>query len=282
MALLHRHLSRVKAFFHTVHGQAKYDLGGDKYRRLMLHMLRDRRCRMVAISSSVQRSIKQYYGSDSLLIPNGAQTPPATAAECAVAAEMQVFAAAASGKKRSIFLAVGRVMPEKNYDMMCAAFRHLQQDLSVALVVLGSFMTDADRVKYDSPNDNIHFLGAKDNVGDYMRHADFFCMTSLAEGFGLVVAEAMAVGLVPVITPTVGLTDVVEDNRHGVVAEAITVDAFEDAVRRALRLSEAEKEQIRRLNFELYDKRYRIERCAAAYLEHFLKKHSEEPSIVRL
>ena len=39
----------------------------------------------------------------------------------------------------------------------------------------------------------------------------------------------------------------------------------------SLRLSDAEQEQIRRRNSELYDKRYRIERCAAAYLEHFLK-----------
>lgn len=275
MALLHRRLPRVKAFFHTVHGQAKYDLGGNKYRRLMLRMLRDRRCRMVAISSSVQRSIRQYYDSDSLLIPNGVQVPATTEAESAVAAEMQFFAAAASGKKRSIFLAVGRVMPEKNYDTMCAAFRHLQQNLPVALVVLGSFMTDVDRDKYDSPNDNIHFLGARDNVGDYMRHADFFCMTSLAEGFGLVVAEAMSVGLVPVITPTVGITDIIADERHGVIAKSISTEAFEDAVRRALRLSETEKEQIRRRNFELYDTHYRIEKCAAVYLENFLRASAE-------
>ena len=271
MALLHRRLPRVKAFFHTVHGQAKYDLGGDKYRRLMLRMLRDRRCRMVAISSSVRRSIREYYGCDPLLIPNGVQTPPTTAAESAVAAEMRDFAAAAGGKPRSIFLAVGRVMPEKNYDLMCAEFRSLQRELPVTLVVLGSFMTDADRVKYDSPNDNIHFLGTRDNVGDYMRHADFFCMTSFAEGFGLVVAEAMSVGLVPVITPTVGVTDIITDERHGIIAKSMSAEAFGEAVRRALRLSDAEKEQIRRRNSELYDKRYRIERCAAAYLEHFLK-----------
>ena len=224
---------------------------------------------MVAISSSVQRSVREYYNCDSLLIPNGVQAPPTTAAESAVAAEMQRFAAAATGKRRSIFLAVGRVMPEKNYDLMCAAFRRLQRELPVTLVVLGSFITDADRVRYDSPDENIHFLGTKDNVGDYMRHADFFCMTSLAEGFGLVVAEAMSTGLVPVITPTVGITDVVTDERHGVIAEAITEEAFEDAVRRALSLSDAEKQAIRRRNSELYDARYRIERCAAAYLENF-------------
>lgn len=272
MAILHRFLPRVKAFFHTVHNQARCDLGGDRYRKLMTRMTKDPRCRLVAISPSVQRSIKQYYGCDSILIHNGVCGAGTTSKESDAVAELERFAAAGSPVRRTVFLAVGRVMPQKNYDLMCAAFRHLRREFPLTLVVLGGFVSEEDRIKYSAlSGEDIHFLGSRDNVGDYMRHADFFCMTSKYEGFGLVAAEAMAAGLVPVITPSIGLTDVVEDNRHGVIAEAVTVEAFEDAVRRALGLSEAEKEQMRRLNFELYDKRYRIERCAATYLEHFLK-----------
>jgi glycosyltransferase involved in cell wall biosynthesis len=273
MAILHRFLPRVKAFLHTVHNVARNDLGGDKYRELMRRMQRDPRCRLVAISPSVRRSIKEYYGCDALLICNGVAAALPTPAEAAVATELRGLAeGSGTGERRKIFLAVGRVMPQKNYEMLTAAFRNLQRELPVSLVVLGSFVSDADRMKYEAMSgEHIHFLGAKDNVGDYMRHADFFCMASLFEGFGLVVAEAMSAELIPVVTPTVGITDIVTDGWNGIVAESMEQRDFERAVRRALKLTETEKDEIVKHNRELYEERYRIENCAASYLDEFSK-----------
>lgn len=281
MALIYRFLPRVKAFFHTVHNVARNDLGGDKYRGLMRRMQRDPRCRLVAISPSVRRSIKEYYGCDALLITNGVAAAMTTPAEAAVAAELRELAVDSGAEtRRRIFLAVGRVMPQKNYEMLSAAFRNLQRELPVSLVVLGSFVNDADKIKYEAMSgEHLHFLGVKDNVGDYMRHADFFCMASLFEGFGLVVVEAMSAGLIPVVTPTVGITDIVTDGRNGIVAESMEQRDFERAVRRALALTETEKNEIVKRNYELYEERYRIEKCAASYLEEF-SKYAGDKSLV--
>ena len=271
MSLLYRFLPRVKAFFHTVHSVARHDLGGDQYRWLIKNMRRDPRCHLVAISPSVHRSIMQYYGRDALLIPNGVLKMATTSAENGVAAEMRELATDGGTRdKRTVFLAVGRVMAPKNYEMLCAAFRDLQRELPVTLVVLGNFVSESDKIKYRALRDeHIHFLGNKNNVADYMHHADFFCMASLFEGFGLVVAEAMSAGLIPVVTPTVGITDIVADGRNGIVAESMKQRDFERAVRRALRLTDTEKDGIVKRNHALYEERYRIEKCANAYLEHF-------------
>jgi len=63
----------------------------------------------------------------------------------------------------------------------------------------------------DGGSARVHFAGAVEHVGDYLRAADVFVFPSEEEAFGLSVVEAMATGLPVVATTAGGLVDVVSE-----------------------------------------------------------------------
>lgn len=65
--------------------------------------------------------------------------------------------------------------------------------------------------------DHVHFLGDRGDVAAVMQAADILVMASAAEGFGMVVLEAMASGCVPVVSRFGGVEDVVRPDVDGVV-----------------------------------------------------------------
>jgi glycosyltransferase involved in cell wall biosynthesis len=65
----------------------------------------------------------------------------------------------------------------------------------------------------------VRFMGALDRAGvaARLRAADLFTLPSRAEAFGNVFAEAMAAGLPVVGTAIGGITELVQDGRHGLL-----------------------------------------------------------------
>ena len=79
--------------------------------------------------------------------------------------------------------------------------------------------------------DRFHFLGWLDEAEKLLCALDVFVSASETESFGLVIAEAMAAGIVVVATETEGAKEVIEDQKTGIlvpigdvprIAEAIT------------------------------------------------------------
>jgi glycosyltransferase involved in cell wall biosynthesis len=63
-------------------------------------------------------------------------------------------------------------------------------------------------------------------VLDVMMESDVLVLPSLGEGFGLVVAEALACGLPAIITPNVGASDLIHDGQEGFVVPVCSADAI--------------------------------------------------------
>lgn len=61
-------------------------------------------------------------------------------------------------------------------------------------------------------------------VLDLMLESDVLVLPSLGEGFGLVVAEALACGLPVIVTPNVGASDLIRNGREGFVVSAGSAD----------------------------------------------------------
>jgi len=113
-----------------------------------------------------------------------------------------------------LILAVGRLENPKNYPNLLRALKVVndKQPTTTFIVGSGSLRTELERLAHDSGIfDRIRFLGARHDVAALMCAADVFVLSSDYEGFGLVVAEAMACGCIVVATNCGGVREVISD-----------------------------------------------------------------------
>lgn len=100
-------------------------------------------------------------------------------------------------------ISIGRLGYQKGYDRLINICNKLnQENLNFNLLIIG----DGDEKqnlqqlidKY-SLKDSVHLVGFKENPYSYLKAADLFVCSSRGEGFSLVVAEAMTLGI-PILT----------------------------------------------------------------------------------
>lgn len=106
-----------------------------------------------------------------------------------------------------VFVNVARLEPEKDHLTLLKAFQALAATAeNVRLMIIGDGTLRAKLEAY-SRNANLAekvlFLGRRTAVPDFLNAGDCFVLSSKWEGFGLVVAEALAVGM-PVIATDCG------------------------------------------------------------------------------
>ncbi|WP_234917125.1 glycosyltransferase [Aeromonas caviae] len=116
-------------------------------------------------------------------------------------------------EKVPLLLAVGRLTLAKDYPNLLIAFQRIINAGSIAqLAIIGvgeereqliSMVAELGLCK------RVHFLGLRHDVHEWMSAADIFVLSSAWEGFGLVVAEAMACQRVVVATDCGGVKEVV-------------------------------------------------------------------------
>lgn len=106
------------------------------------------------------------------------------------------------GNKMS-FINIGRLHEQKGQKYLIEAFTHYYNKKPESqLIILGEgdlrnqLQNQIDKL---GMNKHIHLLGNRSNVFPYLKKSDCFVLSSLWEGFGLVLVEAMSVGL-PIIS----------------------------------------------------------------------------------
>lgn len=119
-------------------------------------------------------------------------------------------AAAGLATEGPLIVTVSRIAPQKDLHTLVAAARQSRSGASWVVVGEGD---DALRAELEEEASGIPlvFLGARDDVPDWLRAADVFVLTSRWEARALVVQEAMAAGVPVVVTRTGGLPDLVGD-----------------------------------------------------------------------
>lgn len=112
-----------------------------------------------------------------------------------------------------LILAVGRLTLAKDYPNLLIAFQKLiVAGYAAQLAIIGTGEAQAKLVALVGElglNKHVHFLGLRRDVSDWMSAADIFVLSSAWEGFGLVVAEAMACERVVVATDCGGVKEIV-------------------------------------------------------------------------
>ncbi|MBI6630858.1 glycosyltransferase [Pontibaca sp. S1109L] len=132
-------------------------------------------------------------------------------------------------------VAVGRLDRQKGHDLLIRAHAlALQAGIKHNLFILGDGGEGAMLKKLAAKlevTDTVHFLGFQENPYRFMARATLFVLASRFEGFGLVVAEALACR-VPVVAfdcPS-GPAEILQNGRYGVLVPPQDTNALSKAI----------------------------------------------------
>lgn len=135
---------------------------------------------------------------------------------------------------------VGHLIKQKHFDVTLRAFARLKKEYPAAqFTVVGQ---GSEREALEALADelgvskSVHFLGQLPNeaVLAEMSKAQFFCMPSVREGFGIVYLEAMASGCVAIGTEGEGIADLIESGKNGFLVPPEDSEAIWRVMQRCL------------------------------------------------
>lgn len=139
---------------------------------------------------------------------------------------------------RRLLVAVGRLVEQKGYPVLLDAMARLKGRIDCELWILGTGPLEGELKSLSSRlglEDRVRFLGFRKNPYAYMARADLFVLSSLWEGFGNVIVEAMAAGAPVVVADCpYGPAEIVSDGRNGRLVPIRDPAALADAIEQVL------------------------------------------------
>jgi len=124
---------------------------------------------------------------------------------------------------KKYLISVGRLVKRKDYRTLLEALSFVE-DANIELLLIGEGPEREDLARYAESlglSKRVHFLGfvEEEKKFQYLQNSDLYVLSSLHEGFGIVLQEAMQVGLPIVATNNGGQTDFVEDGVNGFLVD---------------------------------------------------------------
>ncbi|MBR3164493.1 glycosyltransferase [Candidatus Saccharibacteria bacterium] len=119
-------------------------------------------------------------------------------------------------KKEYDICCVARIVPQKNpwkFLEIIAELKKKRPNIKVVWVGKGENKDEIENYSHKlGLDENIDFVGFQKNPWQYMAKSKIFMMTSSYEGYGLVVFEALSLGLPCVVSGVGGLVNIVTDD----------------------------------------------------------------------
>ncbi len=242
VAVLAVKLSRYKGrLILTEQNSIQLDLvrkGGWKNRLILWLMKRmyKHSHKVIAVSSEVEEELKNIAGlRNTICIYNPVDNP-----EHVDAVDMidELHLPAVNHGKKTI-LAVGRLVPQKNFPLLIKSIAIVRKHLPVKLNILGE---GGERCNLEGLINDLELSevvilrGYSDQPGKWLQQSDLFVLSSSWEGFGLVIAEALAAGVTVVSTdcPS-GPAEILENGKYGYLVPVDDPEKMAEAILHALK-----------------------------------------------
>jgi glycosyltransferase involved in cell wall biosynthesis len=144
-------------------------------------------------------------------------------------------------QQAQVVIFVGRLSPEKELPSLLGAFARVARELPEAILVVvgdgpmrGKLM---NRTRELGLERRVHFTGMLDSVAvrKWLQVSDVYALVSSLEGLPCALLEAMAAGLPPVISNIPANTQIVQQEKNGLVAELKNEESIAQQMIRLLR-----------------------------------------------
>lgn len=188
--------------------------------------------RVVTVGAEIERRLVEWY-----------HYPRRAVTTVRHGTDLRVFSPEESSRRRMrdqyeiaadeiVIISTARLSVVKCVDRLVNAFDAVCGARRCRLLLLGDGPLRDDLVALAASKRHagrIMFLGLRDTVVDFLRMSDVFVLPSENEGLSNAMMEAMATGLVCVVTQTPGAAEVIDEGRTGFI-----VERSEDGVRQGL------------------------------------------------
>jgi glycosyltransferase involved in cell wall biosynthesis len=213
---------------------------------------------IIAVSEGVANSVCEFLGypRDRISVIYNPADLGALARKAAEPAEHQWFVK----KKAPIIISAGRLAKEKDFPTLLRAFRLLTDKAPARLAIIGDGPERAtleNLINELGLSGKAELLGFQENPFKYVARADLFALSSVFEGFGMVILEAMALGIPAVSTncPS-GPAELLRAHPDRLVPTR-DPQALADAMESGLKIGHEENDMTE----------YSVQNCAGKYLE---------------
>ena len=253
-------------YIQTIHNVADKAISFQWLRPIQRWLFKKELIQPVTISKTCHKTYREFYKlNNGVCITNGIEPALPTPLSNSVKKELDEYR---KNDNAPIFLHIARCSVEKNQDLLFKTFERLHNNgKKFTLIIIGANHEESDFFK-NNHNDSIKFIGTKQNIGDYLTHADFFILASLWEGLPLSILEAMSAGCITISTPAGGIPDIIEEGKNGFISPSFTVNDFYNTIIRAEEKSlTIDKATV----IEHYNKGYTMDICAENYYKLYNK-----------
>ena len=123
---------------------------------------------------------------------------------------------------RQTIVTIGRLNPQKGFDILIRAFAKIVERFEVDLVIVGE---GPQRVELEKLIDSLQLshcvklLGYQENPYPYMKSANIFMSSSRTEGYPIVLLEALVLNKAIVATKITGNQEILNDGEAGLMCE---------------------------------------------------------------
>lgn len=246
-------------YVHTLHSLAHKCLAWG-WCKPINRWLYGNKVKAVTISQECQDSFLTLYGNQyDTMITNGREKIETTPALPEVRKELDAVLKPGA----PVFINVARCHPAKNHPVLFETFERLTAEGSNCQLLVVGAHHEANAEKYRN-HPNIHIIGERRNVADYLACADYFILSSGYEGLPLTLLEAMSMGCVPICTPAGGIKNVIRNGENGFLAKGFESADLYASIKEALQnASTINRDAIIRE----YEKDYSMKTCAEKYFD---------------